>query len=88
MEPDSGFCESVGLLHPANIFPRPVSTQDLQRSYHTLYLLFICIQYHHLCDYPVLLRNNTILIGLQDVCRPQLRIFMKGDHSITSIEIG
>ncbi|EFI4311690.1 hypothetical protein HH750_000001, partial [Escherichia coli] len=21
------FCEAVGLLHPANIFPRPVSTQ-------------------------------------------------------------
>ncbi|EHX45611.1 hypothetical protein ECDEC12D_2351 [Escherichia coli DEC12D] len=47
-EPDSGFCEAVGLLHPANIFPRPVSTQNLQRSYHALYLLFICIQYHHL----------------------------------------
>ncbi|MCZ0329105.1 hypothetical protein OZH77_28960, partial [Escherichia coli] len=26
------FCEAVGLLHPANIFPRPVSTQNLQRS--------------------------------------------------------
>ncbi|EKW16978.1 hypothetical protein EC930055_1273, partial [Escherichia coli 93.0055] len=24
----------------------------MQRSYHTLYLLFICIQYHHLRDYP------------------------------------
>ncbi len=50
----------VGLLHPANIFPRPVSTQDLQRSYHALYLLFIRIQYHHLRDYPVLLRDNAI----------------------------
>ena len=56
------FCEAVGLLHPANIFPRPVSTQDLQRSYHALYLLFIRIQYHHLRDYPGLLRDNTILI--------------------------
>ncbi|EHU80037.1 hypothetical protein ECDEC3E_2101 [Escherichia coli DEC3E] len=35
-EPDSGFCEAIGLLHFANIFPLPVSTQDLQRSYYTL----------------------------------------------------
>ncbi|EIP80124.1 hypothetical protein ECEC1863_1683, partial [Escherichia coli EC1863] len=34
----------------------------LQRSYHALYLLFIRIQYHHLRDYPVLLRDNAILI--------------------------
>ncbi|EKH58517.1 hypothetical protein ECPA4_3267, partial [Escherichia coli PA4] len=40
---------------------------------------------HHLRDYPVLLRNNTILIGLQDVCRPQSQLCCKRLPVFTAI---
>nr|WP_087673525.1 hypothetical protein [Escherichia coli] len=33
------FWEAVGLLHPANIFPRPGSTPDFPLSSNTLFLL-------------------------------------------------